>query len=1561
MNSPTPTLLDTAGSLDDILNNGIKSNTATKEMLEAALAEEEGRQYVPPTPTPTPTPTPEPTPTPTPEPTPAESTIAAQAYEEINTDLGISFGGEQPAPSDKSFFQDKLGMAKAFAANAANTVLPTTAAMVAFKPSASLGIAAGGLTGYAAPVAAPVGGLVTGLVGSGLTYAGVAAAQDAVAEMVAPEAYANFKQYLETAKEEYPISSFAGETMGGQRAVMKMSISGVKEAMSFGRQLMGRGFSREDLLTKANQYRMDNFINVVFGAGTEMAAEASRQFTEEGKIDLPLLGMATIVGATMNKPTALGSKITNALPFKPDFSKGVDPTINQTDEELAQEILDKMDGKEQPAPPEAAAPPVKQSQIDHPKIQVERLHEASDMSIDGLKTGGFTAKTDKYGISEWTKTETYSDGETSSTRKFSHPNFPDKVFKSKNSLIKALKIRKEAKKNNTWDAPIEATPVSVEITPKPLTKEQEKQAVIAAEQLSDFAKNLANNIANPLEATVPPRTLNGEVLNSVITREPEEAIIALAQTLKTELGKAKGNPLTLQQRLADAKEWLESNGFGDRVSMMQKNVKAQEELQYQILAARSVTERATQYLQQSLNKWRVSKNPRDLAEAVVAMQDVKKVLMPLEAARTNWGRMGHAFRLMKPEARSLSTVDFMLKNAGIEVGTLDEQAATNLAEQMARALDSGDYKNIKRALNFSLEEKILGALNEIQSGSVMSATLTTAVTAVSGLGETFVFAPVNGTVGGLVRLAQTMAEKGKSEETKRAAIELKNTLRYHFMVFERFKTNLRVGWEAFKTAEPQFGSKTSVLMDVKSGATPSQRGQRISDETKGFSAWAARLFYKAYEKTGNIGLAHRATSRITSESIGIDPNKNPMTALLLDMYSEIISAVHRPMLMADEMIKSSNAYAHAKIKALTKGEMKGLKGPELKKYVEQTMDTLFDMNNRLYTKQRVIDEVRAELLKEGFKPDDLAFYPEITKRSEARWNSDLGAMAEDADKWAREITYQSDLGNLTTGKPTFAKRFATFMNESPAFKFATGTIFINSPLNIVKMIGKYTPTAFISQTFQAQKLPSGKTLGEEFPALRNIQKEFYEAMQSDDEFRKNQAVGRQISGLFMSILGFHFIMHDIITPGQPSSKENRKLQASKEVPYAFKIKKESNIGQFITKSIKFSGLKTDFEDVDNYYFEFKRLHEPTSSIIMAMADLGQYLKSPEYDEVTFMDGVALTAASIASMLMEKTYFNNFKQMFDLMQAMADDRKDWGQKIATYFGRRTSSAIMPVMEARDPVQLELHSWTQQVARRFDPELRGVTFGENYYLPKAYNILGENIDAYITGVAPIDFVQPFYVGAKKDDELIDELLLVNENWSSPEPVPFTKTNEQGRPVVFNMKNVAFVPRPINSVQEPNDTVFNPQKALEYIKSQENPTERGNGLLQAYVKLGVKTLPEVNQTAYDRWQQNIGQIRLKQYRNKTLREALEHEIKTPAYQKLSAITFTGELNPRSVHLTKFISDYRQNALALTMMEYPEVEEAKKSKKIVDRLLKKGATREQISETQKQITDFLSFPNQK
>jgi hypothetical protein len=1559
--NPTPTLLDNAGSLDDILNNDISATTATQEMLDAALAAEEGREYVPPTPQPTPTPTPEPTP----EPTPANYSTAAQAYEEINTDLGISVGGEQPAPSDKSFLEDKLGMAKAFAANAANTVIPTTTSMVAARFGSQLGVAGGALTGPAAPVASPAGGLIVGLGAGALTYAGVAAAQDAIAEMVAPEAYANFKQYLETAKEEYPVSSFLGETMGGQRAVMKASISGVKEAMSFGRQLMGRGFSREELLTKANQYRMDNFINVVFGAGTEMAAEAARQFTEEGKIDLPLLGMATVVGATMNKPTALGSKITNALPFKPDFSKGVDPTINKTDEELAQEVLDKMAGKEQPAPPEAAAPtetpPVKQSQIDHPKRQVERLHEASDMSIDGLKTGGFTAKTDKYGISEWTKTETYSDGETSSTRKFSHPNFPDKVFKSKNSLIKALKIRKEAKKNNTWDAPIEATPVSVEITPKPLTKEQEKQAVIAAEQLSDFAKHLANNLANPLEATVPPRTLNGEVLNSVITREPEEAIIALAQTLKTELGKAKGNPLTLQQRLADAKEWLESNGFGDRVSMMQKNVKAQEELQYQILAARAVTERATQYLQQSLNKWRVSKNPRDLAEAVVAMQDVKKVLMPLEAARTNWGRMGHAFRTMGPEVRSLATVDFMLKNSGIEVGTLDEQSATNLAEQMARALDSGDYGNIKRALNFSLEEKVLGALNEAMSGSVMSSTLTTAVTAVGGLGETFVFAPLNGTVGGLVRLAATMAEKGKSDETKRAAIELKNILKYHFMVFERFKTNLRVGWEAFKTAEPQFGSKTSQLMDVKTGATPSQRGQRVSDETKGFSAAAARLFYKGYEKAGNLGLAHRATSRLTSESIGIDPNKNPMTALLMDIYAEIISVVHRPMLMADEMIKSSNAYAHAKIKALSQGEMKGLKGQELKKYVEQTMDTLFDMNNKLYTKQRVIDEVRAELLKEGMKPDDLAFYPEITKRSEARWDSDLGAMAEDADKWAKEITYQSDLGNLTTGKPTFAKRFATFMNQSPAFKFATGTIFVTSPLNIVKMIGKYTPTAFISQTVQANKLPSGRTLGEEFPALRNVQKEFYEAMQSNDEFRKNQAVGRQVSGLFMAILGYHFIMHDIITPGLPSTKENRKLQASKEVPYAFKINKKSNIGQAITKSIQFSGLKTDFEDVDNYYFEFKRIHEPTSSIIMAMSDLGQYLKSPEYDEATFQDGVALTAASISSMMMEKTYFNNFKQMFDLMQAMSDDRKDWGQKVANYFGRRTSSLIMPVMEARDPVQLELHSWTQQVARRFDPTLRDAVFGEDYYLPKAYNILGENVDAYITGIAAIDFVQPFYLAAKQNDELIDELLLVNENWSSPEAVPFTKTNEQGRPVVFNMKKIAFVPRPINSVQEPNDTVFNPQKALGYIQSQENPTERSNGLLQAYVKLGVKTLPEVNQTAYDRWQQNIGQIRLKQYRNKTLREALEHEIKTPAYQRLSAITFTGELNPRSVHLTKFISDYRQNALALTMMEYPEVEEAKKSKKIVDRLLKKGATREQISETQKQITDLLSFPNQK
>jgi hypothetical protein len=133
--NPTPTLLDNAGSLDDILNNDISATTATQEMLDAALAAVEGREYVPPTPQPTPTPTSEPTP----EPTPANYSTAAQAYEEINTDLGISVGGEQPAPSDKSFLEDKLGMAKAFAANAANTVIPTTTSMVAARFGSGLG------------------------------------------------------------------------------------------------------------------------------------------------------------------------------------------------------------------------------------------------------------------------------------------------------------------------------------------------------------------------------------------------------------------------------------------------------------------------------------------------------------------------------------------------------------------------------------------------------------------------------------------------------------------------------------------------------------------------------------------------------------------------------------------------------------------------------------------------------------------------------------------------------------------------------------------------------------------------------------------------------------------------------------------------------------------------------------------------------------------------------------------------------------------------------------------------------------------------------------------------------------------------------------------------------------------------------------------------------------------------------------------------------------------------------------------------------------------------------
>jgi|LakMenE01Jun11ns_1017448.scaffolds.fasta_scaffold9955861_1 hypothetical protein len=1455
------TLFPQANSAQDVLNDDIDAVTPSDELIEAALAEEEGREYVP---------TPQPTPTPTP-------TVVIPQDVERPDQPTLSVGPQTPKESDEKSLGGAL---TALGATAAQEALPTAAAMAAFPVGGAVGGAVGIPTGPAAIATGIVGGLAT----SAAAYWAVSEAQEAALEAVAPDSYAQFQTYLEKAKEDYPVSTFIGRTAVPMRSMMKFDIGNVKNALSFSRELI-KGTA--DLNSTVGKLKLENFMNVAFGGGSEMAAEAMRQWQEDGRLDFALLGAATLVGAGMNKPTALGSKVLGISPFKVKDQLSSEPVSNQTDEELAQSLMDELDAQPKP-------------------------------KTEGEPTDAPTEKLKQEGVSEEPK-DGVEGGET--------------------------------------PTPSPSDSVSGEAQPevKPLTPAQQKQTQDDALQLDEFSKLITGKMLDDVKKQADAGSvLNIEVLNAAITREPEQAITALGLALKKQFQEAKGDKLTFERRLNESKDWLKNHGYQDRITMLEKGAKSIEDANYQILAARFMSEQAIKNLEAAELKWRNSKSEADLAEAIVAMQDVKKVLLPLEQARTNWGRLGHAFRKLRqinPAFSNFSTIQYMMKKAGIDdMAGLNSQRAEKVMEMLAMTLRSDNPKALQRALNQTDEDVIIGALGETLTSAVMSLVHTPIISTIGGVGETLI-APWNGTLGSLARMASEAIKlplgKGNTEALKQRAFEIEGFFKYYAYVMMRFQANWSAAWSVIKTSEPSFGSKSTQLVEVR-GGMPVDRSQRVAAETKGIGASIARSVY------GAAG-PYRSQGLVSSESFarfGIDPNKTPFTALAVDVIGEVSRGVHRGILAADEFIKSSNAYAAARSKFLVEGKMKGLRGDKLQQYIDENSDLLMDANNKLYTRERITNEVLEELKKEGLEGTEA--YPEMLRRVEARYREDLGAAGEEAEEWARQITYQSDLGNYTTGSSSMGKRFQQLLTGLPALRLALGFYFIQSPINIVKMTGRYLPTTLITEAVGNIPL-NGKLMSERFPTLKNIQREFTEAMASNNEFRKNQAIGRQVMGMFITQGALMSAANNYLTGDAPRSKEARKLWLSENLPYSFRIPKSSVVGKMLQSGMIGLGIKADMETSGNYFFEYKRLFEPVSTYFMAAADITQYMKNPHMEERNVKDMVAAMGMVGAQIMSEKVYFSNIKQFMDLHQSLTEDTGPAGEKWLNYLGRRVAPLTFPVFESRDPLQYELHSFTQQLARRQPEVIRSKIFGENYFLPRAYNVLGENIDAPITDIPLVDFFNPLYVGSRKDDPLLTELNSLMYNFSSPEK---HKTTVEGK--MYDMRNIPFsgdtdIESLAKSTNEP--TVFDFKASQENLKGQKINKRTAN-LAKLYSMLGVSNLPEANQDSYDRWQQNIGQIKIN---GRTLRQHLEELIKTPQYQNLETTIFRGEENPRAAMITKEISKYRAAALDLTKEEYPTLKMFMANKKAANQVLKMGGKREDISTVKKEIDKLITYPNQK
>ena len=1367
---------------------------------------------------------------------------------------------EESAPTGIEEPKSKLGAIAAGTAQAADVAVPTLAAVGAFP----LGAAGAGLVAVPTGPVALGAAFVGGVAASAAAYWATDQAQNMAFEYVAPESYKQWQGYLKTAQERYPVSSGVGQ-IAPNAVAFRPSFSNVKDAVSFSRQLLSKSAAKE-LTTAIGKARIENLANVVFGAGTELAAETIRQAMEDGNFDFARLAAMTVAGAMMNKPTALGKKLTKIAGFNADEAP-LEPVSTDSDGELAEALMRQLEGQPTDAAEEVAA---KFRSLDGESGEAPKTSPSD--SVSGQATGEVTPS--------------------------------------------VLPPMSEA------------------------ARQQNEQATV---QLKEFAALINQDISGDISQRAEEAgNLNLDLLNAAITREPERALQALAIALKDEL---KVPRLTAEKRARDSEQWLNSHGYEERIEALRSSAKTSDELNYQIIAARYMTERAIEALSKAEQKVRATNSEEALAEAVSLFLEVKRVLKPAERIRGNWGRMGHAFRNMDPKFRNIATINKLMKEAGIDdYQNLTKDKSEQLMGMISLALKSDNPKAFAKIANMSEMDIAVGSLGEAMTGSVMSPIDTSIINVVGGVAET-ILAPINGTLSGsygvVVNSLKRLFGKSKDEDVIRELATVEASLNYFKYATKRFDSNLKAFISIVGNSEIRFGEAASKLEEIR-GGMPVERGQRITDP----KSWSQKAASVAYGKLGK----YRTRGWITSETYNIDPNKNPMGAVFVDAIGEVFRCVHRTILAADDFVKASNAYAAAHTKLFIEGKEKGLKGDDLNSYINERLDILIDSNNRLYTRDRIMDDVRKEVESEGITGADA--YGEVIKRTDEKFNTEMGELAKFADDWARQVTYQSELGNRLNGKPTLGKSFQAIMQAHPLIRLSLGFLFVQTPVNLFKMTGRYLPTAALLEKAASIRFSGGK---QPFTSLRNIQKEYTEAYASGDPFRISQARGRQLAGSAFTALALWGGANNLMTDGGPKNKESRKLWLSKgNIPYAFKIKKGSNAASEIEAEISSNpnAIKPDGETEEHYLFEFKRLHEPTAAFLMASADIVAYMKRPEYDERDAADMVGILSLVVGTQLTEKVFLNNIKQWSDLFKGISEDQRDIGRKLTTYLGRRSASLVTPVMESTDPVIYDLNSYTQHMARRMPETAREIVFGQDMYLPKAYNLLGEDIDAAITGIPLVDHFNPFYVSSTKNDPIVEELLSLNQNYSSPEKYYGTEDGKGWDIRGFVYKGGLFS----KLASDSDDTRdFSAQKFLDLLKAEDvKENEADLGLL--YQNLGVKTMPKLGQDAYDRWQENIGQIKIK---GMSLRDTLEMVIKSAGYQSLENEILQGEENPRAKLLMSYISVYRSTALELTKEEYPEFKRASLVKNITNKALKGGVKREGLKGIRKQVEDALNFPN--
>ncbi len=611
-------------------------------------------------------------------------------------------------------------------------------------------------------------------------------------------------------------------------------------------------------------------------------------------------------------------------------------------------------------------------------------------------------------------------------------------------------------------------------------------------------------------------------------------------------------------------------------------------------------------------------------------------------------------------------------------------------------------------------QKAVGALGEMMVNSVLGYKSVGANTIGGAIRS--VIDPVEIAIGGLLSGNSAVSRAGGK------------MLLWHY---QNASAAFRSALVAFKSLEPQITPYSKI------------------DEARGGTA-------KNPNQYGNAVDGVRSRGFLTSETWGLDPKTNPITAPLLDAVGEVYRFSQRMMVTGDEYFKAANAFAMGNAKFYVEGWDKGLRGADLDKYISTNMNTLIDRNGKLYSKENVIKRIAEEVRKEGLTGNEAI--QEVLLRSKSEFDANTGEVAKSVREFAEAVSFQEEIPKTDMdGSPTLSNSFYQFFSKHPLFRLGSGMLFIKTPINIFRWTGQHLngPAIMVGEGLKS-------VTGKGFPLVERMYLQHQKDLASGDPFKVAQAKGRQAVGAALIGTGSYLAMNGMLTGAGPTNREAKKAMLSTGwIPYSLKINKNTPLGEMIQNVA--GGV--DSQDADNYYIEFRRM-DPIGSHLQLFADFNDIMKSSHLEaDSTAQEGLraAFGAASLSvgNLVQEKSFLTNIKQAMDLLNLSGSDPSTTFQRWNKYIGKRAANTLIPSvisqpLTAEDSQIHEVNNFVQAVAARING-----AFGT--YAPVQRNVIGEPIDRAITGIAALDIVNPILLSETKNDPVMAELSSLLHGWA------------------------------------------------------------------------------------------------------------------------------------------------------------------------------------------------------